>query len=114
MIGDDSAPTFTFANSSSGDGLYVDGTKGTGYGLNVVGSATNNGARISTIATAGMSIAPLRITASAASQAFMAFAGAFVSQGSINTTSLGQAFTIPVYHAGNNTVGYIVASKGVI
>jgi len=124
LIGDDSSPTLTLKNSSTGDALKVDGSAGTGVGLNVDGNTTQPAATIDgaadkqglivgNAATSGVTVAPLRVTASAASQAFISFAGAFISTASINVAASQTAFVIPVYHQTDGKVGYINVSKGV-
>lgn len=91
----------TLANSSTGAALKVNG------GTNA------NGLIVGNVATSGMTIAPLRVVASVASQAFISFSGAFMSTASINVAASQTAFVIPVYHQTQGVVGYINVSKGV-
>lgn len=93
MISDDSSPALTLRNSES-----------TGAEALLVANA----------ATAGATIAPLRVVASTASQAFLSFSGGLLSSASIATAGSAAAFVIPVYHETNRTWGYITASKGVV
>lgn len=114
FIGDDSTPTLTFKNSSSGNALYVDGTAGTGIGLNVLGKAATEGALLGNQPTGGATIAPLRVAASVASQAVLSVSGVFMSTASVAVTAATSAFIIPVYHESQKVWGYITASKGVV
>ncbi len=63
----------------------------------------------------GATIAPIRIIASTASQAFFDFRGAVLSTASINMTGAQMAGAIPVWinGAGGPAIGYIPISKGV-
>ncbi len=101
LIGDDSTPTLTLKNTS------------TGVALSVLGATAVSGALIGNVPTGGATIAPLRVAASVASQAVLSISGVFMSTASINVTAAQAAFIIPVYHETEKVWGYITASKGV-
>ena len=61
--------------------------------------------------TGGATIAPIRVVASLASQAFFTFQGAAFSSASFGTTTVASAFVIPVYNEFYNTWGYLCANK---
>lgn len=89
------------------------GNTGAGIGMQVEAAGTVESLRVTQTALGGASIAPLRIVASAASQAVLAISGVFLSTASINVTAGQTAFVIPVYHETARVFGYINVSKGV-
>ena len=94
IIGDDSTPTLTLRNSSSGIGLKIDTSAtpaGTGPALDVLAVNTSYAARVRSAASAapaltlthsvinGPTTAVLQLVASGASAAFFDFRGAVAS-----------------------------------
>lgn len=102
IIGDDSTPTLTLENSSSGIAL-----KG-----KVSGAAP--AIQAERTSTAGPTIAPIRAIMSIASGAVFGIQGVFISTASMNTAATQTAFHIPVYHETQGVLGYIAVSKGVV
>lgn len=102
IIGDDSSPTLTIKNSS------------TGRALDVLGPTATEGLLVGNVPTGGATIAPLRVAASVASQAYLSFSGGLMSTASVAVTAATSAFVIPVYHETEKAWGYITASKGVV
>lgn len=133
MIGDDSSPTLTLENSSSGNALKLQNAGGTGVALSVVSAPTtsvfvpapNQAGHFRSSATTapvliidktvvgGSTIAPLRLLVSQASGAFIGVGGVFISTASMNLAANQTAFHIPVYHETQGVLGYIAVSKGV-
>lgn len=125
LIGDDSSPTLTIKNTSSGVGLSLDTTEGTGSALDVLSDNTSYAARIRSAAAgvpgllvehsvaANVTVAPLQVAQSTASGAVLSVAGVFISTASMNEAQNQSAFHIPVYHSSENILGYISVSKGV-
>lgn len=126
LVGDDSSPTLTIKNTSSGIGLSIDTSSGTGPGLDILSVNTSYAARVrGAVATApglyvghsvaaGATIAPVQIAASTASQAVLSISGVFMSTASVAITAATSAFIIPVYHQTQKVWGYITCSKGVV
>jgi len=102
IISDESTPTLTLKNTSTGVALLAQNT-GTGPAFRAVGTMG-----------AGATIAAFSVTASTASQAVMQVSGVFMSTASINAAGSAAAFIIPVYHESARVWGYLTASKGVI
>ena len=115
-IGDDTNPTLTVTNTSTGDGLKVTNV-GAGIALNVIGASsasamTGAALKVSFAANvAGATVAPLAIVASTASQAFISFSGVFISSASYGGLASTNAFVIPVYHETQRIWGYLGAQK---
>ena len=94
LIGDDSTLALTLKNTSSGAGLSVDTSAGTGPGLLVTRNVSS--------ATLGA----IRITVSAASGAFFDFRGAVISTASLSLTGAMVVGLVKVWiqgSGGNNT-----------
>lgn len=125
MIGDDSSPTLTLGNTSSGLGLKIDTTSGTGGALDTLSDNTSWAARARSAATEAPAflvegsvlhsptVAPLRIGQSTASGAVIEIAGVFISTASMLLAANQTAFHIPVWHQSEAILGYIPVSKGV-
>lgn len=96
---------------SGGANYYTDDT--TAAALTITGSGVTESLVLSQVSLANATIAPLRIVASTASQAFISFSGVFLSTASINVSQSQAAFVIPVYHQSQNIWGFISVSKGV-
>jgi len=132
IIDDDTTPVLTLENTSSGTGLKVDNTSGTGIGLDVdtvgVGvdiDSTGNAVEATSAAYAGIfkstatespivdivhdtaiasaTIAPLRVTASAASGALLEFRGG----GAQSTASAGATVAFGVRVKFGDVYGWI-------
>lgn len=101
-VGNETSAALRIGNIGAGPGLQVEGVGTAGESLRVTQNALG-----------GASIAPLRIIASAASQAVLAISGPLFSTASINLTAGQTAFVIPVYHETARVFGYINVSKGV-
>ncbi len=84
LIGDDSTPALTLQNTSSGPGLLV--TK--------------------TVAASSPTIAPLRITMSTASGAFIDFRGATISTASLALTGANVVNLVRVWYSGIGGSGW--------
>ena len=99
IIGDDSSPTLTMENTSSGNVIKIQNASGTGTALQVDGSRT--GAQLRSTATeqvplhvthsviSSPTVAPLRITQSAASGAHFEIQGAIASIASMTSITRG-------------------------
>ena len=134
IIGDDSSPTLTLENTSSGNALKLQNASGTGVTLSLVSAPTtsvfvqapNIAGHLRSAATTapalildktivgGSTIAPLRLLVSQASGAFVGIGGVFISTASMNPAANQTAFHIPVYHETQGVLGYIAVSKGVV
>lgn len=145
IIGDDSSPALTLENISSGQALQLQNAGGTGVALSVVSTPTtsvmvrgaaggldiqttgiagtfkstatlNQVLDISSTVLGGATIAPVRITASTASQAFFDFRGAVISTASINLAANTMAGVIQVWINGQGgpAIGYLPIFKGVV
>ena len=121
IIGDDSTPTLTLKNTSSGYGLSVDTTSGTGTAVDVLSDNTSYAARIRSAASEapalqlshsvinGPTIAVLQLIASGASAAFFDFRGAVASTASLGVTGANVAGLIRVWYqgSGGNAQGWM-------
>ena len=121
IIGDDSTPTLTLKNSSSGLGLNIDTTGGTGTALDVLSDNTSYAARVRSAASAapalqlehsvinGPTTAVLRMVASGASVPFFDFRGAVASTASLGVTGANVAGLIRVWYqgSGGNNKGWM-------
>jgi hypothetical protein len=117
IIGDDSTPTLTLKNTSSGIGLSIDTTSGTGAALDTVSDNTSYAARIRSAASAspalqvthsvlqGPTIAPLKVIASAASGAFFDFRGGVISTASLGVTAANVVGLLKVWYDGSGGSG---------
>ena len=106
IIGDDSSPTLTLENSSTGNALKVSGT-GTGIPLNVTGTVTIPAAALTHTTPGAATVAVLRVTASTASAPFFEFRGFLASIASASSLQRGirvkigdEYGWIPVYYGG--------------
>lgn len=125
LVGDDSTPTLAIKNTSSGLGLSIDTTEGTGSALDVLSDNTTRAARVQSAAAgapalvighsvvANVTVAPLSLVQSTASGALFSVSGVFISTASMTVAANSTAFHIPVYHSSQNVLGYIAVSKGV-
>ena len=117
IVGDDSSATLTLKNSSSGTGLSVDTTDGTGAAVEALSDNTSYAVRIRSAASAaqaltlshsvinGSTIAPLQIIASGASAAFFDFRGAVASTASLGVTGANIVGLIRVWYQGSGGNG---------
>lgn len=94
LIGDDSTPGLTLSNTSTGPGLLV--TK--------------------TVSASSPTIAPLRITMSTASGAFIDFRGAVISTASMGVTGANVVGLVRVWFQGpaGNAAGWLPIYKDAI
>ena len=104
IIGNDTNPTLSVENTSTGIGLRAVGNS----------SSTANPALQAKFSAnvAGATVAPLNLVASTASQAVFSISGVFLSSASF-TVTMGSAFVIPVYHESAGVWGYLSAFKNV-
>ncbi len=126
LIGDDSTPTLTIKNTSTGYGLSIDTTSGTGAAIDLLSDNTTQAARVRSAAAgapgllvghsvaAAATVAPITLAASTASQAVIAIQGVFMSTASLAVAADNTAFIIPVYHQSEAVWGYLAASTGLV
>ena len=107
----------TIAGEFRGAGMVLTGAATIANTLVAAAGVTLNPALIAQQSVlGGATIAPLRIIASTASQAFFDFRGAIISTASLNVDQAQSAGVIPVWidGTGGRTIGYIAISKGVV
>lgn len=124
IIGDDTTPTLTLENSSSGVGLLVDTstiTGGSGAAIDALSENTTYANRMRSAASAapalvlehsvinGPTIAVLRLVASGASTPFFDFRGAVASTASLGVTAANVVGLVPVWFqgSGGNNKGWM-------
>ena len=125
LIGDDSSPTLTIKNTSSGVGLSIDTTEGTGAAVDLLSDNTTYAGRIRSAVTeapallvehsvlGSATVAPLSAVQSTASGAVLSIGGVFISTASMSVDANTTVFHIPVYHSTENILGYVAVSPGV-